>query len=119
LEIPVAIEKCPRCRRILSAVRTVRQTLPSGLVATVSRCPACSAAVNLGGRVESADAPSRVVLGRLRLRRRKPDVELSPEATAALDLVRRLQAAGWTTGGAKVLPKTVGAKVVPRRPPTP
>jgi len=54
------------------------------------------------------------------IRERKPDaaVELSPEAAAALDLVRRLRAAGWTTGGAKVLPRTVGPKVLPRRLPT-
>jgi len=51
---------------------------------------------SLGGSVESASASSCVVLGRLQIRRGKPDaaVELSPEATAALDLVRRLRAAG-------------------------
>jgi len=118
--MPTPTERCPKCHRILSAIRTVRQTLPSGLVTTVSRCSACSTAVSLGGRVESPNAPSRVVLGRLQLRWRKPDaaVQLSPEATAALELVRRLRAAGWTTGGAKVLPTTVGPKVLPRRPPT-
>ena len=94
--MPTPTERCPKCHRILSAIRTVRQTLPSGLVTTVSRCPACSTAVSLGGRGESANAPARVVLGRLQLRRRKPDaaVELNPEATAALDVVRRLRAAG-------------------------
>jgi hypothetical protein len=62
----------------------------------------------------------RVVLGRLQVRKRKPEaaVKLSPEATAALDLVRRLRAAGWTTGDAQVVPTTGVAKVFPRRPRT-